>query len=92
MPLTIDEEIYKWWHLIENFFCKRKEFKRIALRADKTEQSYAAMIQIAPPLSFKLDESQQALELCPLVFLRRVVDHPRQGQAFAANCLQQRAG
>ena len=35
MPLQIDTEIYKWRHLIENFFCKLKEFKRIAMRACK---------------------------------------------------------
>src|SRR4051794_29747012 len=29
-PLQIDTEMYKWRHLIENFFCKLKEFKRIA--------------------------------------------------------------
>lgn len=46
-PLAIDEEMYKWRHLIENFFCKLKEFKRIALRADKTDQSFTAMIHIA---------------------------------------------
>jgi transposase len=46
-PLVIDKEIYKWRHLIENFFCKLKEFKRIAMRADKTDQSFAAMIHIA---------------------------------------------
>ena len=46
-PLAIDKEMYKWRHLIENFFCKLKEFKRIALRADKTDQSYTAMIHIA---------------------------------------------
>ena len=45
--LKIDAEMYKWRHLIENFFCKLKEFKRIALRADKTDQSFAAMIYIA---------------------------------------------
>jgi len=44
MPLQIDEEIYKWRHLIENFFCKLKEFKRIAMRSDKTDDSFAAMI------------------------------------------------
>jgi transposase len=44
--LAIDAEIYKWRHLIENFFCKLKEFKRIAMRADKTDQSFAAMIYI----------------------------------------------
>jgi len=43
-PLRIDAEVYKWRHLIENFFCKLKEFKRIAMRSDKTDQSFAAMI------------------------------------------------
>ena len=46
-PLQIDLEIYKWRHLIENFFCKLKEFKRIAMRSDKTDQSFAAMIHLA---------------------------------------------
>ncbi len=46
-PLDIDAEMYKWRHLIENFFCKLKEFKRIAMRADKTDRSFAAMIYLA---------------------------------------------
>jgi transposase len=46
-PLNIDAEIYKWRHLIENFFCKLKEFKRIALRSDKTDESFKAMIYIS---------------------------------------------
>ncbi len=45
--LQIDAELYKWRHLIENFFCKLKEFKRIAMRSDKTDQSFAAMIHLA---------------------------------------------
>ena len=45
-PLAIDEEMYKWRHLIENFFCKLKEFKRIAMRSEKTDTSYAAMINL----------------------------------------------
>ncbi len=45
--LPLDTEMYKWRHLIENFFCKLKEFKRIAMRADKTDQSFAAMIHLA---------------------------------------------
>ena len=44
---AIDTEIYKWRHLIENLFGKLKEFKRIALRAEKTDQSFAAMIHLA---------------------------------------------
>ena len=46
-PLKIDQEMYKWRHLIENFFCKLKEFKRIAMRCDKTDQSFKAMIYLA---------------------------------------------
>lgn len=47
MPRQIDAEVYKWRHLIENFFCKLKQFKRIAMRACKTDQSFRAMIYIA---------------------------------------------
>ncbi len=46
-PREIDADIYKWRHLIENFFCKLKEFKRIAMRSDKTDQSFSAMIHLA---------------------------------------------
>lgn len=46
-PLPLDAEMYKWRHLIENFFCKLKEFKRIAMRADKTDQSFNAIIHLA---------------------------------------------
>ncbi len=46
-PLQIDAELYKWRHLIENFFCKLKEFKRIALRSDKTDESFEAMIYLS---------------------------------------------
>ena len=45
--LKIDLEIYKWRHLIENFFCKLKEFKSIAMRSDKTDKSFSAMIYLA---------------------------------------------
>jgi transposase len=45
-PLPIDNEMYKWRHLIENVFGKLKEFKRIAMRADKTDQSFAALIHL----------------------------------------------
>lgn len=49
-PLAIDAEIYKWRHLIENFFCKLKEFKRIAMRSDKTDTSFSAMIYLCSAL------------------------------------------
>ena len=46
-PAKIDAEMYKWRHLIENFFCRLKEFKRIAMRCDKTDSSFSAMIYLA---------------------------------------------
>src|SRR4051794_29029953 len=45
-PIPCDFEMYKWRHLVENFFCKIKEFRRIATRYDKTDTSFAAMIQL----------------------------------------------
>ena len=45
--LKIDAGIYAWRHLIENFFCKLKEFKRIAMRACKTDRSFEAMVYLA---------------------------------------------
>jgi transposase len=45
-PLKIDADLYKWRHLIENFFCKLKEFKRIAMRGEKTDRSFSAMIHL----------------------------------------------
>ena len=45
-PLEIDTEMYKWRHLIEDFFCKIKEFKRIAMRACKTDASFSSMIYL----------------------------------------------
>jgi transposase len=49
-PLEIDEEMYKWRHLVENFFCDLKDFRRIALRTDKTDTSFAAIINVCAAL------------------------------------------
>lgn len=38
--------VYKWRHLIENYFYKLKEPKCIAMRSDKTDSSFAAMIYL----------------------------------------------
>ena len=37
-----DTHMYKWRHLIENYFAKIKEFRWISTRYDKTDTSYAA--------------------------------------------------
>ena len=41
-----DAEKYKWRHLVENFFCAIKAFRRIATRYEKTDTCFAAMINI----------------------------------------------
>ena len=46
-PLAIDEEMYKWRHLIENFFCKLKHFRGIATRYDKLSRNFLAALQFA---------------------------------------------
>ena len=45
-PASSTMEIYKWRHLVENFFQKLKEFKCVAMRACKTDTSFEAMIHI----------------------------------------------
>ncbi len=42
--IDYDVEMYKWRHLVENFFCNLKHFRRLAMRFEKTDVSYAAMI------------------------------------------------
>ncbi|WP_343315468.1 hypothetical protein AAIB41_11720 [Brucella sp. BE17] len=46
-PLPMDRELYKWWDLIENFFCKLEDFKRVAMRVDKTDESFSAITSLA---------------------------------------------
>ena len=46
-PLDIDADLHEWRHLIENFFCELKELERVAMRSDKTDQSFSAMIHLA---------------------------------------------
>ncbi|GCE89252.1 transposase [Komagataeibacter diospyri] len=39
--------LFKACHLIENFFCRRKALKRIAMRSDRADRSFAAMNHLA---------------------------------------------
>jgi transposase len=38
--------MYRWRHLVENYFAKIKEFRAIATRYDKTDSSYAANLNL----------------------------------------------
>lgn len=44
--IDYDKTMYRWRHLIENYFAKIKEFRGIATRYDKTDTSYAANINL----------------------------------------------
>ncbi len=46
-PRPFDREVYNWRHLIENFFCKLKQFRAIATRYDKTARNFLAAIHLA---------------------------------------------
>ncbi len=46
-PREFDAELYKERHLIENFFCKLKQFRAIATRYDKTARNFLAAIHLA---------------------------------------------
>ena len=45
-PAEFDRHTYKWRHLIENFFQKLKEYRGIAMRCCKTDESYSAFIAL----------------------------------------------
>jgi transposase len=46
-PPDFDRDLYKTRHLIENFFCKLKQFRAIATRYDKTARNFLAAIHLA---------------------------------------------
>ena len=45
--IPCDFHMYRWRHLVENLFCRLKEFRRIATRYEKTDASFASMIHLA---------------------------------------------
>jgi len=50
VPLEIDAEMCPWRPLVETFLCDLKDFKRIALRPDKTDTVFSVMIYAASAL------------------------------------------
>ena len=42
-----DRDLYKARHLVENFFCKLKQFRAIATRYDKTARNFLAAVHLA---------------------------------------------
>ena len=46
-PPDFDRDLYKARHLVENFFCKLKQFRAIATRYDKTARNFLAAVYLA---------------------------------------------
>lgn len=46
-PRSYDKTLYAPRHLIENFFCKLKQFRAITTRYDKTARNFLAAIHLA---------------------------------------------
>ena len=48
-PRQFDQALYQTRHLIENFFCKLKQFRAIAIatRYDKTARNFLAALHLA---------------------------------------------
>jgi transposase len=44
---SYDKDLYQARHLIENFFCKLKQFRAIATRYDKTARNFLAAVYLA---------------------------------------------
>jgi len=46
VPRSYDEELYKARRLMENFYCKLKQYRAIATRYDKTARNFLAGIHL----------------------------------------------
>jgi len=46
-PRPLNRDLYKKRHLIENFFCRLKQFRAIATRYDKLARNFLAAVQLA---------------------------------------------
>ncbi|KTR84496.1 transposase [Novosphingobium barchaimii] len=52
--IRYDKERYRGRHLIENAFCRLKDFRRVATRYDKLAASFLSGVAIATALAFWL--------------------------------------
>ena len=52
-PRPYDKDLYKARSLIENFFCKLKQFRAIATRYDKTARNFLAAIHLSAATKFE---------------------------------------
>jgi transposase len=51
-PRPYDKQLYKARHLIENFFCRLKQFRALATRYDKTDRNFLAAIHLVAAITW----------------------------------------
>ena len=56
IPRSFDREMYKARHLIENFYCRLKQFRAIATRYDKTARNFLAAIHLAAAVIWLIED------------------------------------
>jgi transposase len=47
VPREIDSHLYRERHLVENFFCKLKRYRRVATRYEKTAANFLGFVLFA---------------------------------------------
>ncbi|MDP9372277.1 MAG: IS5 family transposase, partial [Chloroflexota bacterium] len=52
VPRAYDADLYAARHLIEHFCCKRKQFRAIATRYDKTARTFLAAVYLAATVTW----------------------------------------
>ncbi len=52
--IQYDEERYRGRHLIENAFCRLKDFRRVATRYDKLSENFLSGIALVTAIAFWL--------------------------------------
>lgn len=52
--IRYDEQRYRGRHLIENAFCRLKDFRRVATRYDKLANNFLSAVALATMISFWL--------------------------------------
>jgi len=53
-PISYDRQRYRARHLIENAFCRLKDFRRVATRFDKLAANYLSTVALAAAVAFWL--------------------------------------
>ncbi len=52
--IRYDKDLYRGRHLVENVFCRLKDFRRVATRYDKPAANFLSTVALATAVAFRL--------------------------------------